>query len=147
MSVPVGVGAGVVLLLLALGVDGGARESPAGDGAVDRVAVGRECRSELEPGMELSCGTAGFGDLRQLCVDGERCVRTTAVTVLNCGRSDAFVSVISGPRPGVRKQGADHRLAPRGRVTLRPDGPGYLFDITLRAADSAPARLRIVRVK
>lgn len=147
MSVPTGVGAGVVLLLLGLNVDGEARESPAGGGEVDRVAVGRECRSELEPGMELSCGAHGFGDLRHVCDEEARCVRATAVTVRNSGRSDAFVSVISGPRQGVREQGADHRLAPRGTVTLRPDGAGYLFDITLRASDSAPARIRIVRVR
>lgn len=146
VPVGAGAGAGVVLLLLALNMGGETAQVPAGDGEADVVTVGRVCRSELAPDMELSCGTQGFGDLRHACGDLAGCVRTASVTVRNSGCSDAFVSVISGPRQGARVQGAEQRLAPRDTVTLRPDGVGYLFDITLRASGSAPAELRIVRV-
>ncbi|MBT3149775.1 hypothetical protein HTV45_02410 [Streptomyces sp. CHD11] len=146
MNVSLGAGAGAVLLLLALHAGGETVEVPAGDGRADVVTMGRVCRSELAPNMELSCGTQGFGDLRHACGGQAGCARTTAVTVRNSGPSDAFVSVISGPRQGVREQGTEERVAPRDTVTLRPDGVGYLFDIVLRASRSAPVELRVVRV-
>ena len=147
--------AAAVLLVLGWNADGTLRDPlHAVEGVervtVDRVAVGRVCRSDLDPGMELSCGTEGFGDLRHVCRvhEGEtRCTRTTAVAVRNSGRSGLFASVISGPRQGVREQGADRMLAPGETITLRPQGSGYLFDITLRTSGPDPARIQIVRVQ
>ncbi|MEU3252271.1 hypothetical protein [Streptomyces sp. NPDC006997] len=116
------------------------------DGAY-RVAAGRVCRSALPPGLELSCGADGFGDLRRVCSGGGACTRTTAVTVRNDGTSAVYVSVVSGPRQGVREQGADHLVRSGDTVVLRPGRAEYLFDITLRAARSGPAVLAVVRVR
>ncbi|MER8223569.1 hypothetical protein ABTZ58_23855 [Streptomyces sp. NPDC094143] len=123
---------------------------PAAGPEGDRVGVGRVCRSALAPGLELSCGSAGFGDLRYVChprADGGRCARTKAVTVRNDGRSTTYVSIISGPRQGVREQGTDVRVVPGDTATLRPGEDGYLFDITVRAVEEVPAVLRVTRVR
>ncbi|MFK4104202.1 hypothetical protein ACI2L1_29785 [Streptomyces sp. NPDC019531] len=120
---------------------------PAGEqGGDDRVEVGRVCRSTLTPGLELSCGTYGFGDLRRVCRDhgsAGRCVLTSAVTVRNTGGSPVYVSVVSGPRQGVREQGADLLLVPGQSATLRPGRQRFLFDITLRRTGDAPGSLEV----
>jgi len=116
----------------------------------DRVAAGRECRSELPRGGELSCGTYGFGDLRYVCPAGDddedRCARTSQVTVRNSGRSKVYVEYIAGPRQGVREEGPRQALEPGGEATLRPGGGRLLFDITLRGTDGGPNRLEVVQV-
>ncbi|WEP00893.1 hypothetical protein A6P39_042790 (plasmid) [Streptomyces sp. FXJ1.172] len=123
----------------------------AGRMATDHVAAGRVCRSELPRGMELSCGTYGFGDLRYACPakthDGVRCVRTSQVTVRNSGRSRVYVTYIAGPRPGVLDEGPRRTLGPGRAATLRPGGGRLLFDITLRGAANGPSSLEVVRVR
>ncbi|GGM23909.1 hypothetical protein GCM10010129_80370 [Streptomyces fumigatiscleroticus] len=120
-------------------------------GGFGRVAAGRVCRSELPRGMELSCGTYGFGDLRYVCSaadhDGARCVRISQVTVRNPGRSPVYVSWIAGSRQGVREQGPQRALGPGDETVLRPGGGRLLFDITLRGTDGGPSRLEVVRVR
>jgi hypothetical protein len=69
------------------------------------------------------------------------------VTVRNEGRSAAYVSVISGPRQGVREQGPDVRIAPGGTATLRPGRSDYLFDVTVRTVNEDPAVLEVTRVR
>lgn len=116
----------------------------------DRVDVGQVCRSHLAPGLELPCGSEGFGDLRYVCpspADGDRCARTTVVTVHNESRSTACVSVISRPRQGVREQNAEVRVAPGGMAVLRPGRSDYLFDVTIRTVEEFPAVLKVTRVR
>ncbi|MFB7502339.1 hypothetical protein [Streptomyces broussonetiae] len=129
----------------------GAGRVAAGRMATDHVAAGRVCRSELPRGMELSCGTYGFGDLRYACPakthDGVRCVRTSQVTVRNSGRSRVYVTYIAGPRPGVLDEGPRRTLGPGRAATLRPGGGRLLFDITLRGAANGPSSLEVVRVR
>ncbi|KOV88623.1 MULTISPECIES: hypothetical protein [Streptomyces] len=129
----------------------GEPSSDAGDAAVDRVTAGRVCRSALPRGMELSCGTYGFGDLRYVCDaqrhDGARCERTSQVTVRNPGRAVVYVSYLAGPLPGVREEGPGQAVEPGGEVTLRPGAGRLLFDITLRGTDRGPSRLEVVRVR
>lgn len=120
--------------------------------SAESVSVGRVCRSELPRGMELSCGTYGFGDTRYVCPapdhDGQRCVRTSQVTVRNSGRSPVYVTCIAGPRQGVREERQPQRaLEPGDETTLRPGEGWLLFDITLRGTDRGPGRLEVVRVR
>ncbi|MEW2515458.1 hypothetical protein [Streptomyces sp. NPDC046870] len=123
----------------------------AGDVAADRVTAGRVCRSALPRGMELSCGTYGFGDLRYVCADrrhdGARCRRTSQVTVRNPGRATVYVSYLAGRRPGVREEGPRQVVGPGDETTLRPGAGRLLFDITLRGGDAGPSRLEVVRVR
>ncbi|MGW3462767.1 hypothetical protein ACWDE9_25560 [Streptomyces olivaceoviridis] len=132
---------------------GRAGESPshAGDATADRVTAGRVCRSALPRGMELSCGTYGFGDLRYVCAarrhDGARCERTSQVTVRNPGRALVYVTYLAGARPGVREEGPRQAVGPGGETTLRPGEGRLLFDITLRGTDGGPSRLEVVGVR
>ncbi|CAM5707965.1 MULTISPECIES: hypothetical protein [Streptomyces] len=128
-------------------------ESPshAGDATADRVTAGRVCRSALPRGMELSCGTYGFGDLRYVCAagrhEGARCERTSQVTVRNPGRALVYVTYLAGARPGVREEGPRQAVEPGGETTLRPGAGRLLFDITLRGTDAGPSRLEVVGVR
>ncbi|MFK4105659.1 hypothetical protein ACI2L1_37485 [Streptomyces sp. NPDC019531] len=123
---------------------------PAGErGGDDRVEVGRVCRSTLTPGLELSCGTYGFGDLRYVCRKHGTtgwCVLASVVTVRNTGRSRVYVTVVSGPRQGIREESDDRMIAPGRSVTLRPGGQRFLFDITLRRTGVAPGSLEVTEV-
>ncbi|GGO93285.1 hypothetical protein [Wenjunlia tyrosinilytica] len=115
----------------------------------NRVGEGRICRA-LAPGRELSCGTYGFGDLRYVCrthADAGLCSRTEAVTVRNNGRSVVHVRAISAPRQGARERGADRAVAPGRMLNLRPGRSGFLLDITLRNAGSAPAAIEVVHLE
>lgn len=119
-------------------------------GGNDRVRAGRVCVSALPPGMELSCGTYGFGDLRRVCqreATGGRCARSSAVTVRNTGHTLVHVTVISGPGQGIREQGTDQVLAPGQSATLRPGPARILFDITLRHTGTAHGRLEVTDVR
>lgn len=120
-------------------------------GAV-RVSPGHVCRSELPRGLELSCGTYGFGDLRYVCPPGdeeleEHCARTTEVAVRNVGRAKAYVSVISGPRSGVREEQGSRAVEPGRSAVLRPAHHQFLFDITLRGSSDEPSRLKVIRIR
>ncbi|MFG2356986.1 hypothetical protein [Streptomyces sp. NPDC048521] len=132
---------------------GRAGEPPGGADRVtaERVTAGRVCRSALPHGMELSCGTYGFGDLRYVCAahghDGARCERTSQVTVRNSGRSVAYVAYIAGPGEGVREESPRQAVDPGDEATLRPGGGRLLFDITLRGTDGGPSSLEVVRVR
>jgi len=133
---------------------GGRRDgaaSGAGHAVAERVSAGRVCRSTLPPGMELSCGTYGFGDLRHVCAGqgrgGTRCMRTSQVTVRNTGRSEVYVSSIAGPREGVREQGPQQAVEPGGEATLRPGEGRLLFDITLRGTAAGPGTVEVVGVR
>ncbi|MEV7080902.1 hypothetical protein AB0N88_20575 [Streptomyces sp. NPDC093516] len=123
---------------------------PGRDGG-DQVARGRVCRSTLPRGMELSCATYGFGDLRYRCpksdADGRPCVRTSGVTVRNRGRTRVYVTYIAGVRQGVREQGPQRALEPGAEITLRPGGRRWLYDITLRGTEEGPKILEVVRVR
>ncbi|AEY85773.1 hypothetical protein SHJG_0496 [Streptomyces hygroscopicus subsp. jinggangensis 5008] len=129
----------------------GGPPSHAGDATADRVTAGRVCRSALPRGMELSCGTYGFGDLRYVCSarrhDGARCERTSQVTVRNPGRAVVYVTYLAGARPGVREEGPRQSVEPGGETTLRPGAGRLLFDITLRGTDGGPSRLEVVGVR
>nr|BFD87664.1 hypothetical protein StreXyl84_70650 [Streptomyces sp. Xyl84] len=117
----------------------------------DRVAVGRVCRSSLPRGMELSCGTYGFGDVRYVCPagsrDGERCTRTSRVTVRNSGRALVYVTCIAGRGQGAREQGPQEAVRPGREVTLRPGGGRLLFDITLKGTDGGRNSLEVVGLR
>ncbi|MFD7281936.1 hypothetical protein ACFV80_34125 [Streptomyces sp. NPDC059862] len=117
----------------------------------DRISVGRTCRSTLGQELELSCGTYGFGDLRHVCptaaAGGGRCVPTKAVTVRNTGPSTVYVTVINGPRQGIRVQGGEREITPGHSATLRPREGQLLFDITLRGAGGDPKSLTVTRVQ
>ncbi len=142
-----------LVLLLVVGLwSGGRHDGPeAGTGhATDRLRVGRVCRSTLPPGMELSCGTYGFGDMRYVCTadspEGRLCDPTTQVTVRNAGRSVVYVTCIGGPRQGVRQEGPQQALAPGRKLTLRPGSERWLFDITLRGSGGGPGTIQVVGV-
>ncbi|GHB11301.1 hypothetical protein GCM10010330_76650 [Streptomyces tendae] len=126
-----------------------ARDSGTATGP-DRVSAGRECRSQLPRGIELSCGIYGFGDLRYLCPAGvddeDRCARTSWVTVRNTGRSTVYVGCTAGPRQGVREEDPRRALEPGGEATLSPGRGRFLFDIALSGTDGGPSRLEVVRV-
>lgn len=141
------------LALLALAAAWGTKgcDQAGGQDTGGRVAVGRDCRSTLEQGLELSCGTYGFGDLRYVCrttdTRSHRCLRTTTVTVRNTGRSAVVVTVIKGPRQGTREQSREQALAPGESAVLRPGKREFLFDVTLRNTRSTPGSLLVTRVQ
>lgn len=145
--------AGVWFATLALLAAGAAvaRDHADVSGVEDRVAPGRVCRSMLGQGLELSCGTYGFGDLRYVCptaaTGGSRCRRTQAVTVRNTGSSTVYVRSVHGPGPGVRRQTGQQMIRPGRSVTLRPLGEGFLFDITLRGTGSSPGTVTVTLVR
>lgn len=146
-----GTAAGVVALLIALAVRmpdlmersrGETAQSP-------HVKTGRVCHSDLTAGLELSCGTHGFEDLRHVCTtspDGG-CRPTVAVTVRNAGRTTVRVGMISGPGPGVREEGHARILLPGRTAVLRPGAGRLLFDITLANEGAPPALLEVVGVR
>jgi hypothetical protein len=141
----------LALLTLAAVVSTAACDRAGGQATGDRVAVGRECRSTLAQGLQLSCGTYGFGDLRYVCrttgTSGRRCLPTTAVTVRNTGRSAVLVTVVKGPRQGIREQSGEQTLAPGQSAVLRPGAREFLFDITLGNTGSARGSLLVMRVQ
>ncbi|MFD0318953.1 hypothetical protein [Streptomyces flavalbus] len=136
---------GLLAVAAATAVVAGSARGPAPD--AHHVEAGQVCRSTLPPGLELSCGTDGFGDLRRVCPGHGTCTRTTAVTVRNDGTSAVYVTVISGPRQGVRDQGANHLVPSGATAVLRPGRAEYLYDITLRATHPEPAVLKVVQVR
>ncbi|MEU3794260.1 hypothetical protein AB0F07_31410 [Streptomyces fructofermentans] len=120
------------------------------DAADGRVSAGRACRSTLPADAELSCGTYGFGDLRQVCPASgaaRGCTPTEAVTVRNSGPSAVYVTVIHGARQGERLQGPETKVGAGRTAVLRPGQGQLLFDVTLRGPGRGPKSLTVVSVR
>ncbi|MFD9292552.1 hypothetical protein ACFWBV_30590 [Streptomyces sp. NPDC060030] len=140
--------AGTGFLVLALAVAGAVMvRGGTAEKEVDRAGVGHNCRSTLPRELELSCGTYGFGDLRQVCPADGPCERTTAVTGRNFGSATVYVTVIAGPAPGDGRQGGEQRIASGRSAVLRPPEGQWLFDITLRGAGPDPKRLTVTGIR
>ncbi|MFG2192406.1 hypothetical protein [Streptomyces sp. NPDC048639] len=121
---------------------------PGGTGGHRTIEVGQTCAS-LRDRLELSCGTAAFGDTRFNCagVDIGRCPPTTSVSVRNTGRTPVTLIVISGSRQGERHESARPPLASGQEARLRPGaGDDRLFDIVVRPEGRGPGTIRILRV-
>jgi hypothetical protein len=57
------------------------------------------------------------------------------------------VTVVKGPRQGIREQSGEQTLAPGQSAVLRPGAREFLFDITLGNTGSARGSLLVMRVQ